>query len=82
MGSQIDEVSLQIGSLNAKVDSLQQDFHEVREELRGLAGKLDEQISNSKETKARILGIGAGVGLAGGGSVVAIKEILGKVFGS
>ena len=80
MGQGIDEVSLQIGALNAKVDTLQEGFVEFRHELRGLSNKLDDQISNSKETKARILGIGAGVGLAGGGAAVAIKDFITRVF--
>ena len=82
MEKKIDEVSLQIGSLTAKVDNLQSDMHDMRNDLRNVAAKLDEQIQNGKETKARMLGIGAGVGLAGGGSVVAIKEIISNVFGT
>ena len=79
MGHELDQVSMEIGKLNAKVESIEANINDIHTKMSDVSEKIDSYLIERRETKARIIGMGAGLGIAGGSLVQVVKGVIDKV---
>jgi SMC interacting uncharacterized protein involved in chromosome segregation len=74
MGHELDQVSVEIGRLTAKVETMESHIDGINGSLCKVNEKLDSMMQEKRDMRAKILGVGAGIGIAGSTLAQGVKS--------